>query len=110
MSIFNESDFAAMAGVLGAAVGGTATIAASMANKWFQERLEKKRDEPRRALLREMLNCPRYEWRSLNTLMHVIGSDEDATKRLLLEVGARASEDGKPLWGLISRNPLPDGQ
>jgi hypothetical protein len=29
---------------------------------------------------------------------------------LLLEIGARASEDGSDLWGLISRNPLPGSQ
>jgi hypothetical protein len=45
--------------------------------------------------------------RQLETLMHVIGANEDKTKALLLEVGARALEDGKPLWGPKSRNPLP---
>ena len=35
------------------------------------------------------------------------GADEQTTKRLLIEVGARASEDGQPLWGLVERNPLP---
>lgn len=55
-----------------------------------------------------MLRNPKYQWRKLETLMHVIGSDEETTKRLLLQVGARASEDGKPLWGLIERNPMPN--
>jgi hypothetical protein len=57
-----------------------------------------------------MLQNPDYDWRKLDTLMHVIGADEQTTKRLLLEIGARASEDGQPLWGLISRNPLPSGK
>lgn len=56
-----------------------------------------------------MLRSPKYQWRKLETLKHVIGADEETTKRLLLEVGARASEDGQPLWGLIERNPLPEG-
>lgn len=54
-----------------------------------------------------MLSKKEYQWRELSTLMHVIGADEETTKRLLLEVGARASEDGKSLWGLVTRNPLP---
>jgi hypothetical protein len=54
-----------------------------------------------------MLKEQKYLWRTLDTLMHVIGADEKTTKRLLLEIGARASENGQPLWGLITRNPLP---
>jgi len=38
--------------------------------------------------------------------MHVIGADEATTKRLLLEIGARGSEDGQDLWGLLERNPF----
>lgn len=40
----------------------------------------------------------------------VIGADEETTKRLLLEIGARSSEDGRPLWALIRRQPLPSSQ
>jgi hypothetical protein len=54
-----------------------------------------------------MLKHPKYPWRQHDTLMHVIGADDETTKRLLLEVGARGSEDGQPLWGLKERNPLP---
>ena len=36
----------------------------------------------------------RFEWRKLETLMRVIGSDDTTTKRLLLEIGARGSEPG----------------
>lgn len=57
-----------------------------------------------------MLRSQKYPWRKLETLMHVIGADEETAKRLLLEVGGRASEDGQPLWGLIERNPLPEGK
>ena len=55
----------------------------------------------------EILNQPKYPWREFDTLGHVIGDDEITTKRVLLELDARASENGKPLWGLVSRNPLP---
>ncbi len=54
-----------------------------------------------------MLRAPHYQWRKLETLKHVIGADEATTKNLLLQIGARASEDGQPLWGLLERNPLP---
>ena len=97
-------------GTVGAIVGSVATVAASIANQWLQERLAKKADGPSRKLLLEMLNHPKYSWREFDTLRHVIGADDGTTKRLLLEVGARASENGKPLWGLVSRNPLPDKQ
>jgi hypothetical protein len=42
----------------------------------------------------------------LDTLSHVVGSDSETTKRLLIEIGARASENGRDLWGLIEDHPL----
>ena len=48
------------------------------------------------------------KWRSLSTLSNVTGLDEDEAKRLLVEIGARGSETDPNLWGLISRNPLPE--
>lgn len=57
-----------------------------------------------------MLNDKRFEWRKLETLAHVIGADENETMSLLLELGARASEDGEKLWSLISRNSFQDTQ
>jgi len=110
MTCLNQPIAIALIGTVGAIVGSVATVAASIANQWFQNRLTKKEDEPRRKLLLEMLNHPNYQWREFDTLSHVIGADEITTKRLLLEVGARASENGKPLWGLVSRNPLSDKQ
>jgi len=38
--------------------------------------------------------------------MHVIGADEETTKRLLLEIDARASEDGQALWGFKKHHPF----
>ena len=105
--IMSESIVIALIGVAGAVVGSIATVAASIASHWWQERVAITREKPRKDLLLGMLNKPDYQWRKLDTLMHVIGSDEPTTKRLLLEIGARASEDGQPLWGLVTRNPLP---
>ena len=110
MTGLNEPVLIALIGMGGAVVGSIATVTASIASQWFQNKLVQQTDEPRRNLLRKMLNHSDYPWREFDTLMHVIGTDESTTKRLLLEVGARASENGKPLWGLISRNPLPDKQ
>ncbi len=99
----------ALIGITGAVIGSVATIAGNVVLYCLKERTAAKREKPRRNLLIAMLKHPDYQWRKLDTLMHVIGTDEQTTKRLLLEIGARASEDGQPLWGLITRNPLPNG-
>lgn len=84
-------------------------MAGNFMNQWYKERSDKRREEPARELITEMLSHKEHKWRKLETIMHVIGASEEATKRLLLEVGARASEDGKSLWALKSRVPLNSG-
>lgn len=42
--------------------------------------------------------------------MHVIGADESTTKQLLLEIGARGSEDKQELWGMIKHHPFGEKQ
>lgn len=106
----NEPIVIALIGVAGAVVGSVATMAGSILLHLMKERATSKRDEPRKKLLLEMLENPEYQWRKLETLMHVIGADEKTTKNLLLVVGARASEDGQPMWGLTKRNPLRRGE
>lgn len=103
----SESIVIALIGVSGAIIGSVATVAGQWLSHHLQKRATKERDKPRRDILLKMLKSPNHQWRELKTLMHVIGADEEMTKRLLLEVGARASENGKPIWGLIERNPLP---
>jgi hypothetical protein len=103
----SESIVIALIGVSGAVIGSIATVAVQWLSHCLQEKAAAKRDKPRKDLLLEMLRAPQYQRRKLETLRHVIGADEEITKRLLLELGARASEDGQPLWGLIERNPLP---
>jgi hypothetical protein len=39
-------------------------------------------------------------------LSRVVGADEDSTKRLLIDVGARGSEKDDGLWGLIESHPF----
>jgi hypothetical protein len=103
----SESVAVALIGVAGAVVGSVATVAASIASQCLKERAANLWDRPRKDLLRRMLEKPEHQWRTLDTLMHVIGADEETTKRLLIQIDARASEDGKRLWGLVRRNPLP---
>lgn len=103
----SENVLIAIIGVTGAVIGSVATIAVQWLAHCLQEKSAAKRNAPRRALLLEMLNAPQYSWRNLDVLMHVVGADEETTKQLLLEIGARASEDGQRKWGLVSRNPLP---
>ena len=98
----------AIAGFGGAVVGSIATISGQIIKHCLEERSNARADRPRKALLKQMLSDKRHEWRSLATLAHVIGADEDATKRLLLDVGARASENGEPKWALIANKPLPN--
>jgi len=105
----SEPIIIALIGVAGAIVGSIATLSGNFLMHWLQEKAKEKKEEPARNLLIEMLNHNEHTWRKLETLMHVIGSNEETTKRLLLEVGARASEDGQALWALKSRAPLNKG-
>lgn len=102
----SESITIAFIGVAGALIGSIATLAGNFILHYLDKRYEKKKEKPARILLTEMLSHEKLLWRKLDTLMHVIGANEETTKRLLLEVGARASEDGKDLWALKSRAPL----
>ncbi len=104
----SESIVIALIGVSGAVIGSIATVAVQWLSHHLQERAAAKRDKPRKELLLNMLKSPKHTWRNFETLMHVIGANEETTKRLLLELGARASENGKPIWGLIERNKLPE--
>ena len=103
----SEHVIIALIGITGAVIGSVATIIGNVVLHFLKERTDAQREKPQRAILAEMLKHPDHQWRKLDTLMHVIGADEQTAKRLLLEIGARASEDGQPLWGLLERNPLP---
>jgi hypothetical protein len=100
--------FTAIVGLIGVVVGALLTILGKIVTDCLTRRAEKKRDEPRRTLLKQMLKDKRFPdgWRRLETLMHVIGADGATTKHLLLEIGARGSEDGQDLWGLAEDHPF----
>lgn len=106
----NSPDHSAAFAFLGALVGSLFSILGVVVHHCLRERSIAKRDAPRKKVLRDMLEAenPAYpeRWRKLDTLMHVTGANQETTKRLLLEIGARASEDGKDLWGLVKHHPL----
>ena len=103
----SESIVIALIGVSGAVIGAIASVSVQWLRHHLEGKAAAKREKPREQLLLAMLRTPKHQWRKLETLSHVIGADEETTKHLLIKVGARASEDGKSLWGLIERNPLP---
>ncbi len=89
-------------------MGGLLIIVGKVVEHFLDGRMISRREKPRKELLKKMLEDERFpkRWRTLDTLMHVIGANEETTKRLLIEVGARASEDGQNLWGLIKHHPF----
>lgn len=100
----------ALIGFGGVVVGAVVSFAGQFAVHWLQERPRRRADEERKKLLTKMLNHPKYTWRDFSRLKHVVGADDETTMRLLLELGARGSEDRQDLWGLVSRNPFKDEQ
>ncbi|MBD3626772.1 hypothetical protein [Cyclobacterium sp.] len=103
----SDNIWIAFIGFSGAVIGSLATLAGTWLAHYLKQKSEAKKDKGRKDMLLDLLNDKAHEWRELDTLQHVIGADEVTTKRLLIEVGARASEDGKPIWALLSKKPLP---
>ena len=93
--------------VFGAAIGTMGSILTT----WLNAYLSKKPPDPYEvaatSVLKEMLERG-HRWRTLTALSNVIGANHKDTKELLLMLGARGSESDPDLWGLKSRNPLPD--
>ncbi|MEQ8360107.1 MAG: hypothetical protein RH860_11515 [Cytophagales bacterium] len=102
----NENILIALIGISGAIIGSLGTLAGQWQVHRLKVQAEKSKDEPRRKLLLKMLESDENDWRSLETLSHVIGADKEKTKNLLIDIGARASEDGKELWALIKNKPF----
>ena len=96
-------------GLLGALIGAAAAIWGIHITHKLENQRRDKIDEPRRQLLRQMLDDPKYEWREMETLSNVIGASREDTARLLIEICARRSErsDGEDVWGYVKDHPLP---
>jgi hypothetical protein len=52
----------------------------------------------RKKILIDALQDEKYDWRTLATLAHKIAADQTTTQELLIEIGARPSENGKDIW------------
>ena len=89
------------AAIVGAAVGGTASIAATWLGDYLRERRAGKLDHIRKDVLKRLLSGTKYQWRSMEMLSDAIGANEETTARLLLEIGARRSlAKGRDSWGM----------
>ncbi len=112
MVIEDSRYFTAIFGLIGVITGAIITVTGNVFLFKFKQWAEEKKNLPRKKLLLTMLEDKRFpeHWRKLDTLMHVIGANEKTTKQLLLEVGARASEDKQDIWGLIKYHPLDNTQ
>lgn len=53
-----EKFLTAIIGFIGVLIGSIATII----RPWFDQKLEAKKDEPRKQLLKKMLEHPRFKW------------------------------------------------
>jgi hypothetical protein len=96
------------AGILGAVVGGAASIAATWLSDTLRNRQANRLSTIRKQRLTQLLSGDKFTWRSIEVLSDAIGADEEATAALLLEIGARRSmASGKDSWALISRAPFP---
>lgn len=95
-------------GILGTGVGSAITLAGQWLKHCWETKTVRKRDDDRKALLRQMLDNPGTTgWRKLVTLSRVIGASPDETARLLIEIGARGSEAEEQVWAYIKEKPLP---
>ncbi len=97
-----------LAGIVGVAVGAVIALVADLVRHWYFGRPQKKLDDERKAMLKELLENPPTDlgWRKLSTLSRVIGADYETTTRLLIEMGARGSTEKKDVWALKSKKPL----
>lgn len=99
---------AGWAGVLGAAIGAIATVMGIPITHWLQNKRELSLAAKRRERLRGMLSGNKLKWRSIDALASSIGANEDETKKLLIEIEARAAFTDARKWALVSRAPWPD--
>lgn len=106
--IADTSFWVALVGFAGVIVGAFITVVGNLLLHWFQDRPRRELDKARKKHLEQMLRDTRFKehWRKIATLSRVVGADEETTKRLLIELGARSSEKVDGLWGLLEYHPL----
>lgn len=97
--------------LLGIIIGAILQYFASYFLYKQQTKTQRELDKKRKDYLLIMLKNPGPKgWRKMETLSSVIGASRDDTARLLIELGARASETGNDTWALIKDMPLPTGE
>lgn len=96
------------AGVVGALIGASATLAGNGLTHFLQNRRADNLAEKRRARLVRLLSDKKYTWRSIEVLASSIGASEEDTLELLIEIDARKSLTNDKSWALVSRAPWPD--
>ena len=94
-----------IAALIGAAIGGATSIAATWLSEHLRNKRSNKLDQIRKDRLRRILSDEKRKWHSLEKLSAAIGADGETTAGLLLEIDARRNVGPKEVWGLISRNP-----
>jgi len=95
-------------GVLGTTIGSATTLFGQWVKFCWESHKAREFDEKRKVLLRSMLDKPGPAgWRKMSTMSQVIGASREDTARLLIELGARASETGGDVWAYIEDKPLP---
>lgn len=64
--------------------------------------------KPRKELLKKLLEDPKHEMRSIETLCRVSGTQPEDCRKLLIEIEARGIrlKDNREGWVLLSRKPL----
>jgi hypothetical protein len=87
-------------GVIGALVGGTASLAGTVLTDYLDKRPDRALDRERQKTLRKRFAAPNRQWLSIEKLMDSIGADRETTIRHLLLIGARRSMAGNDSWGL----------
>jgi hypothetical protein len=92
---------AAIFGLLGVIVGSVLQLL----GQHFASRRDRRLDGQRKQILHQLLS-DKDPWRRLETCQRVIGADQDYTKKLLIEIGARGSQGQRDVWALMSRKPL----
>lgn len=95
-------------GIIGVFIGIAVTLLADWLKHLWQTKGQRDLDARRKSMLTKMLkNRPKNtEWRKLETLASVIGADFPTTTRLLIELGARGSEEEEAVWALLENKPL----
>ena len=95
-------------GIIGVAVGGGLQMLGDFLKHRRENMIQKVTDDKRKSYLQKMLDNPGPSgWRKMDTLSGVIGASREETARLLIEVGARASETGNDTWAYTKDKPLP---